>query len=125
MHSGEAAFSWTLAEDMDIIGPMALRVHIEARGADDVYLFAGALESDLRRFVFHFMGSRFSMPPHYRYFDESACRKRSGTVMLDFESARSGTGILRLLQLRWTSQRTRYSETFTRQSNSFLRKDSV
>ena len=26
---------------MDIIGPMALRVHVEVRGAHDVYLFAG------------------------------------------------------------------------------------
>lgn len=35
------AFSWIVPEDMDIIGPMALRVHVEVRGADDVYLFAG------------------------------------------------------------------------------------
>ncbi len=38
---GAAAFTWTVPEDMDIIGPMALRLHIEVRGADDVYLFAG------------------------------------------------------------------------------------
>ncbi len=38
---GAVAFTWTLPEDMDIIGPMALRVHIEVRGANDIYLFAG------------------------------------------------------------------------------------
>ncbi len=38
---GAAVFAWTVPEDMDIIGPMALRLHVEVRGADDVYLFAG------------------------------------------------------------------------------------
>ena len=28
-------------ESMDIVGPMALRVHVEVRGAEDVHLFAG------------------------------------------------------------------------------------
>jgi predicted acyl esterase len=41
MRRGEAVFSWILPEDMDILGPMALRVHIEVRRAEDVYLFAG------------------------------------------------------------------------------------
>jgi putative CocE/NonD family hydrolase len=35
------SFAWTLAEDLDVIGPMALRLHIEVKGADDVFLFAG------------------------------------------------------------------------------------
>lgn len=38
---GATVFTWTLPEDMDIVGPMALRVHVEMRGADDVLLFAG------------------------------------------------------------------------------------
>jgi putative CocE/NonD family hydrolase len=41
MRRGALAFVWTVPEDVDIIGPMALRVHVEVRGADDVYLFAG------------------------------------------------------------------------------------
>jgi uncharacterized protein len=41
MRRGESAFTWVLPEDMDILGPMALRVHVEVRGAEDVYLFAG------------------------------------------------------------------------------------
>ncbi len=34
-------FTWTVQEDIDIIGPMALRLHVEVQGADDVFLFAG------------------------------------------------------------------------------------
>ena len=34
-------FDWVIPEDLDVIGPMALRVHLELRGADDVFLFAG------------------------------------------------------------------------------------
>jgi len=41
MPAGAVAFTWTLPEDMDVIGPMALRVYVEVLGADDVYLFAG------------------------------------------------------------------------------------
>ena len=41
MRRGAAVFTWTLPEDMDIIGPMALRVYVEVRGAEDVNLFAG------------------------------------------------------------------------------------
>lgn len=40
-HRGTAQFAWTVPEDIDIIGPMALRLHIEVQGADDVFLFAG------------------------------------------------------------------------------------
>ena len=41
MHEGAAVFAWTVPEDMDIVGPAALRVHVEVRGAEDVFLFAG------------------------------------------------------------------------------------
>jgi uncharacterized protein len=41
MRRGAALFTWTVSEDIDIIGPMALRVHVEVRGAQDVSLFAG------------------------------------------------------------------------------------
>ncbi len=34
-------FSWTVTEDIDIIGPMALRLPIELRDTDDMNLFAG------------------------------------------------------------------------------------
>lgn len=40
-HRGAARFFWTVSEDMDILGPMALRLHIELRGMQDVFLFAG------------------------------------------------------------------------------------
>ena len=40
-HGGRLRFAWVVPEDMDIIGPMALRLHVEVRGADDVFLFAG------------------------------------------------------------------------------------
>lgn len=36
-----ATFIWMVQEDIDVIGPMALRLHVEVSGADDVYLFAG------------------------------------------------------------------------------------
>ena len=40
--NGEVArFDWTVPEDMDVIGPMALHLSIEMRGADDVFLFTG------------------------------------------------------------------------------------
>jgi predicted acyl esterase len=32
---------WEVPEDMDAIGPMALRVHVSVAGADDVHLFVG------------------------------------------------------------------------------------
>ncbi len=34
-------FIWTVPGDIDIIGSMALRLHVEVRGADDVFIFAG------------------------------------------------------------------------------------
>lgn len=37
---GHVAFVWTVPDDCDLIGPMALSVHIEMTGADDVFLFA-------------------------------------------------------------------------------------
>jgi uncharacterized protein len=39
--SGRASFIWEVPEDMEIIGPMALRLFVEARGVEDVYLFVG------------------------------------------------------------------------------------
>jgi putative CocE/NonD family hydrolase len=39
---GIVAFNWTVPEDMDVIGPMALLLQVEMQGADDVFLFAGA-----------------------------------------------------------------------------------
>ena len=36
-----AKTAWTVPEDLDVIGPMALRVPLEMQGADDVWLFAG------------------------------------------------------------------------------------
>jgi predicted acyl esterase len=38
---GTLSFVWTIPEDMDVIGPMALQVHIELAGTDDVSIFAG------------------------------------------------------------------------------------
>jgi hypothetical protein len=40
-HRDTVQFLWTVPEDIDIIGPMALRLYVEVRGADDVFLFAG------------------------------------------------------------------------------------
>lgn len=40
--SHRASFLWTVPADVDIIGPMALHVFVEVRGADDISLFAGA-----------------------------------------------------------------------------------
>jgi len=41
MRSGRAGFTWTVPEDTKITGPMALRLFLETKGAEDVYLFAG------------------------------------------------------------------------------------
>ena len=38
---GMMQFTWLVPNDIDIIGPMALRLYVEARGAEDVFLFAG------------------------------------------------------------------------------------
>jgi predicted acyl esterase len=40
-HRDTAQFVWTVQEDIDVIGPMALRLQIEVRRADDVFIFAG------------------------------------------------------------------------------------
>jgi hypothetical protein len=37
---GAVQFLWTAPDDIDIIGHMALRLHVEVRHADDVFLFA-------------------------------------------------------------------------------------
>ncbi len=37
---GAAVFTWSVPEDMDIIGPMALHLFLEVAGADDALLFA-------------------------------------------------------------------------------------
>jgi predicted acyl esterase len=38
---GRISFLWTVPEDMDVIGPMALYLHLEVQGATDALLFAG------------------------------------------------------------------------------------
>lgn len=38
---GKLQFLWTVPEDMDIIGQMALRLHLELRNGEDAFLFAG------------------------------------------------------------------------------------
>jgi predicted acyl esterase len=35
------SFAWTIPDDLDIIGPMALRLFVEAHDADDISVFAG------------------------------------------------------------------------------------
>ena len=39
--SGHASFVWDIPEDTEVTGPMALRVLVEIREAEDVYLFVG------------------------------------------------------------------------------------
>ena len=39
--SGVASFTWEIPEDLDVIGHLALRLHVEAVGCDDVNLFVG------------------------------------------------------------------------------------
>lgn len=39
--SGRASFSWTARADIELTGPMKLRLYLEVQGADDVHLFAG------------------------------------------------------------------------------------
>jgi hypothetical protein len=38
---GRLSLTWVVPEDLDIIGPMSLRLHVAVRHADDVHLFAG------------------------------------------------------------------------------------
>ena len=42
MSSAGACFDWIVPADTEITGPMALRLWVEAHGADDIDLFAGA-----------------------------------------------------------------------------------
>jgi uncharacterized protein len=35
------ALTWTVPHDLDVIGPLALRLFVETRGCDDVHLFVG------------------------------------------------------------------------------------
>ena len=39
--NGRLTFTYTFDRDTEITGPMKLRLHVEARGADDLHLFAG------------------------------------------------------------------------------------
>ena len=39
--SGRLSFHWDVPEDLEITGPMALRLYVEVRGAEDAYLFVG------------------------------------------------------------------------------------
>lgn len=38
---GSLSFSFTAPRDLEIVGPMKLRLHVEVRGGSDVHLFAG------------------------------------------------------------------------------------
>jgi putative CocE/NonD family hydrolase len=38
--NGRASFTWRVSSDLELTGPMKLRLHVEARGADDLHLFA-------------------------------------------------------------------------------------
>ncbi|MEX2439613.1 MAG: CocE/NonD family hydrolase [Actinomycetota bacterium] len=48
---GKATFAWTFAADTELTGPMAVRLHIEVRGMNDVFLFAGVRKMRGRRHV--------------------------------------------------------------------------
>lgn len=39
--TGRASFSWPIPADIEITGPIKLRLHVEVQGEDDVSLFAG------------------------------------------------------------------------------------
>ncbi|MGD0529920.1 MAG: CocE/NonD family hydrolase [Polyangiaceae bacterium] len=50
---GRASFSFTFRTDTEVTGPMKLRLHLEARGADDLVVFAGVRKlRDGREVVF-------------------------------------------------------------------------
>lgn len=38
--AGRASFTWGVPRDLELSGPMKLRLHVEVRGADDFFLFA-------------------------------------------------------------------------------------
>jgi predicted acyl esterase len=48
---GGACWEWTVPADLELTGPMALRLWVEARGADDINLFAGVEKWRGRRYV--------------------------------------------------------------------------
>ena len=41
LRSGRASFLWDVPEDVEVTGPMALRLFLEVRRAEDAYLFVG------------------------------------------------------------------------------------
>ena len=41
LRKGRASFFWDVPEDVEITGPMALRLFVEVRGAEDAHLFVG------------------------------------------------------------------------------------
>src|SRR5215469_13276218 len=51
MPSRGACWEWAIPEAAEITGPMALRLWVEARGADDVELFAGVEKWSGRRYI--------------------------------------------------------------------------
>lgn len=50
-HSRAAAFSWTVPEDMELSGPMAVRLWVQLDGCDDANLFVGVEKWRAGRFV--------------------------------------------------------------------------
>ncbi|HEX4587861.1 MAG TPA: CocE/NonD family hydrolase [Mycobacterium sp.] len=50
-HSRAAVFSWTVPEDTELTGPMAVRLWVEADGTDDLNLFVGVEKWRNGRFV--------------------------------------------------------------------------
>jgi uncharacterized protein len=51
MRSGRASFLWDIPEDMEITDPIALRLFVELRRAEDVYLFVGVQKLRAGRIV--------------------------------------------------------------------------
>ena len=51
MRAGHTSFLWDIPEDTEISGPMALRLFVEARQAEDVYLFVGVQKLHAGRVV--------------------------------------------------------------------------
>jgi uncharacterized protein len=49
--SSGACWEWTVPADIELTGPMALRLWVEARGADDIDLYAGVEKWRGRRYV--------------------------------------------------------------------------
>ncbi len=47
--SGRASFAWTVPADVEVTGPMKLRLHVEVRDADDAHLFVGVRKLRGRR----------------------------------------------------------------------------